>query len=335
MRVCQRFFPLYLLVSYSLSPTTLVLGQSAFGAEPLAHTFSIVARDQQTGEMGVAVQSHWFSVGTVVSWGEAGVGVVATQSFVNKSFGPRGLAMLKSGMPAAVVLDSLLSDDPGREVRQVAILDAQGNVASFTGENCIQYACNTEGDQFSVQSNMMLGPEVCNSMQRAYESSVGKPLAERLLLALEGAQAAGGDYRGQQSAAVLVVAPKSEGKPWDERLVDLRVDDSPQPIAELRRLYTVHTAYEYMNKGDYYMEVQEMDKARAAYSQAMALLPDRAELQFWTAVGLANAGRMEEAMPMFQRIFEKERVWQTTLPRIVKVGLLTVDTADLDRLMKL
>lgn len=323
------YYLCFTIMPFSLS------AQSPFGAEPLAHTFSIVARDSVTGQMGVAVQSHWFSVGTVVAWGEAGVGVVATQSFVNKSFGPRGLDLLRSGRSPREALDSLLSDDPGREVRQVGIVDAQGRTAAHTGSNCIQYACHHEGDQYSVQSNMMLGPDVCLSMRKAYEGSAGKPLAERLLLALEGAQAAGGDYRGQQSAAILVVAPESEGKPWDERLVDIRVDDHSTPIAELRRIYGVHQAYEFMNKGDYFMEVGALDDAMKAYNSAMQMLPDRLELQFWTAVGLANVGEMDAASAMFKTIFEKERVWQTTLPRIVKVGLLNVSQSDLDRIMKL
>src|SRR5688572_11862442 len=190
---------------------------------PLAHTFSIVARDSVTGELGVAVESHWFSVGTAVSWAEAGVGAVATQSFVNKSFGIRGLALLKGGLTAQQALDSLLKNDEGREVRQVAIVDAKGNVATHTGKGCIQYATQLQGNQFSVQSNMMLGDQVSNVMADAFRKSAGKPLAERMLLALEAAQKAGGDIRGQQSAALLIVPGKSEGKPWDERTVDLRV----------------------------------------------------------------------------------------------------------------
>src|SRR5215213_2039980 len=198
--------------------------------EPLAHTFSIVARDEQTGEMGVGVQSHWFSVGTAVSWAEAGAGAVATQSFVNKSFGPRGLELLRKGLTAQQVADSLLKDDAGREVRQLAIIDRNGNVAAHTGKACIQYAAHITGVQFSVQSNMMLTDKVNTAMANAFTTSKGKPLAERILLALEAAQAVGGDIRGKQSAALLVVPAKAEGRPWDERTVDLRVDDAKEPL---------------------------------------------------------------------------------------------------------
>lgn len=222
--------------------------------EPLAHTYSIVCRDSATGEMGVAVQSHWFSVGTAVSWAEAGVGAVATQSFTNKSFGIRGLELLRHGLSAQQALDSLLAADEGRDVRQVAIVDNKGNVAVHTGRNCIDYAGHIKGNGFSVQANMMLNNKVPRAMAKVFEASTGKPMAERMLLALEAAQKAGGDIRGQQSAAILVVPGKSEGKPWDERSVDLRVDDAKAPLQELRRLYNVHVAYMHMNAGDLAVE---------------------------------------------------------------------------------
>ena len=196
---------------------------------PLAHTFSIVARDEQTGEMGVAVQSHWFSVGTSVSWAEAGVGAIATQSFTNKSFGPRGLDLLRGGLTAQQTLDSLLKNDEGRDVRQVAIVDKNGNVATHTGKSCIDYAGHIKGNNFSVQSNMMLTNKVPSAMAEAFEKNKSKPLAERMILALEAAQSVGGDIRGKQSAAIIVVPGKSGGKPWDERTVDLRVDDNAEP----------------------------------------------------------------------------------------------------------
>lgn len=308
---------------------------SFYGREPLAHTFSIVARDSATGEMGIAVQSHWFSVGTVVSWAEAGVGVVATQSFVNKSFGLRGLALLKNGLSPRAALDSLLADDPGREVRQVAILDTLGRVAAHTGKSCIQYACDQQGAQFSVQANMMLGPEVCQAMRGAFESSAGNPLAERLLRALEAAQGAGGDFRGQQSAAILVVPGRSNGRPWDERLVDLRVDDHAEPIRELRRLYTVHQAYEHMNKGDYFVEINDMASAMREYNAARELMPAQIELQFWTALTLANVGRLDESLPMFKSVFHREPVWRDIMPRLAAVGLVTMKQADLERILRL
>ncbi len=164
--------------------------------QPLAHTFSIVARDEKTGEMAVGVQSHWFSVGTLVPWAEAGVGAVATQSFVDKSYGLKALALLKKGFTPQQALDSLTKADPGREVRQVAIIDSKGNVAAHTGKKCIQVAKQIKGYNFSVQSNMMLGDQVCEYMSNSFKQTTGKPLAERVLLALEAAQKAGGDIRG-------------------------------------------------------------------------------------------------------------------------------------------
>jgi uncharacterized Ntn-hydrolase superfamily protein len=247
---------------------------------PLVHTYSIVARDSITGEMAVAVQSHWFSVGTAVSWAEAGAGAVATQSFVNKSFGPRGLVLLKSGLTAQQALDSLLSTDDGREVRQVAIIDTKGNVATHTGKGCIQYANQIQGNQFSVQSNMMLGDKVSIAMADAFRKSKGNSLGDRMLQALEAAQRAGGDIRGQQSAALIVVPARSEGKPWDERTVDVRVDDHPQPVKELRRLYIVSIAYEHMNKGDLSVEKNDMTGAMNEYNAAMKMMPANLEMQY-------------------------------------------------------
>lgn len=302
---------------------------------PLAHTFSIVARDPVTGEMGVAVQSHWFSVGTAVSWAEAGVGAVATQSFVNKSFGIRGLALLKNGLTAQQALDSLLKNDEGREVRQVAIVDTKGNVASHTGKGCIQYATQVQGDQFSVQSNMMLGDQVSNAMATAFRKSTGKPLGERMLLALEAAQGAGGDIRGQQSAALLIVPARSEDKPWDERTVDLRVDDSNEPIKELRRLYTVQVAYEHMNKGDLAVEKNDMVGAMNEYNAAMKLIPGNLEMQYWTAITLANNKQTGKALTMLKKIFVKDKNWKELTRRLPAVNLLTVSDADLKKILAL
>lgn len=302
---------------------------------PLAHTFSIVARDSVTGEMAVAVQSHWFSVGTAVSWAEAGVGAVATQSFVNKSFGIRGLELLKHGLTSQQALDSLLKDDEGREVRQVAIIDTKGNVATHTGKGCIQYATQIQGNQFSVQSNMMLGDQVSNAMAFAFIKSNGKPLGERMLLALEAAQGEGGDIRGQQSAALLIVPAKSEGKPWDERTVDLRVDDSKEPIKELRRLYTVQVAYEHMNKGDLAVEKNDMIGAMNEYNAAMKMIPGNLEMQYWTAITLANNKEVDKAILIFKKVFAKDKNWKELTRRLPVVKLLTVSDADLKKILAL
>lgn len=300
----------------------------------LAHTFSIVARDARTGEMAVAVQSHWFSVGTVVSWGEAGVGVVATQSFVNKSFGLRGLDLLKQGKSPQEALDQLLSDDNGKEFRQVAILDIKGRVATHTGKNCLESAGHLNGDNFSVQANMMLNDKVVPAMEKAWKENDALPLAERMVEVLKAAQKAGGDIRGKQSAALLVVSPNNTGKPWDDRLIDLRVDDATDPVTELSRLLNVSRAYEHMNKGDLYVEKNDMPKAMEEYNQAMKMFPGNLEMQYWTAITLANGKEIAKASAMLQKIYKKDANWRELTKRLPKAGLLTVSETELKELTK-
>ncbi len=300
---------------------------------PLAHTYSIVAFDEKTGDMGVAVQSHWFSVGTSVTWGEAGVGVVATQSFVNPSFGPEGLALMKSGKSPREALDELLKKDEGREFRQVALLNTKGEAASFTGKLCIQPAGNIAGKGFSVQANLMKNDRIWPAMEKAFKTSTG-PLAERMLAALEAAEKTGGDVRGRQSAALLVVRAKSTGKVWEDRLVDLRVDDNNYPLVELRRLLKVHRAYEHMNNCDLAVEKNEMEKAMNEYSTAMKMFPDNLEMKYWTAVAYANKGDMKKALPMFTEIFKKDKNWRDLTPRLLPNGLLKVTPEQLAEIMK-
>jgi uncharacterized Ntn-hydrolase superfamily protein len=302
--------------------------------DPLAHTFSIVARDPNTGEMAVAVQSHWFSVGTTVSWGEAGVGVVATQSFVNKSFGLRGLELLKQGKSPQEALDSLLNDDSGKDFRQVAILDKLGRVATHTGKKCIESAGHANGENFSVQANMMLNDKVVPAMERAWKENSTLPLAERMVKVLEAAQQAGGDIRGKQSAALLVVASQATVSSWEDRLVDLRVDDSENPIIEIVRLLNVHRAYEHMNMGDLYIERNDMQKAMAEYRSAMKMLPQNLEMQYWTAITLANSKEIGKATDMLQRIYKKDDNWRELTKRLVKSGLLQVRENELNELLK-
>lgn len=300
----------------------------------LAHTFSIVARDEVTGEMAVGVQSHWFSVGTAVSWGEAGVGVVATQSFVNKSYGPKGIDLMKKGKTAPEALKELLAADEGREVRQVAMIDAAGNVNAYTGKNCIDYASNIVGKNYSVQSNMMLTNNVCEAMSIAFLGSEGKPLAERILVAMQAAQAAGGDIRGKQSAAILVVAGKSTGQPWNERLIDLRVDDHKTPLAELNRLLRLFRAYEHMDEGDLATEKNDMKLAMEEYGAAMKMFPENLEMQYWTAITLANNKKVSEASKLLQKIYKKDANWRELTRRLPKVNLLIVSASDLNELLK-
>lgn len=321
-----------LLLTLLLS-TGLAASSQQLKPSELAHTFSIVARDAKTGELAVGVQSHWFSVGTSVSWAEAGVGAIATQSFTNKSFGIRGLALLKQGKTAQEALDELLSTDEGKEVRQVAIVDNKGNVAAHTGRNCIRFADHLTGDQFSVQSNMMLTDEVCSAMAKAYEANKSKPLAERVMAALTAAQRVGGDIRGKQSAALLVVPGKSNGEPWNERTIDLRVDDHQAPLRELGRLLTVQQAYQHMNNGDLAVEVNDMQKAMEEYGSAMKMQPQNLEMQYWTAVTLANSKQVAKALPMFKKVFSADKNWRELTRRLRPVNLLMVSKKDLELIL--
>ncbi len=318
-------------------PSIFIFAQSpsVYGDQPLAHTYSIVAYDAETGDIGVAVQSHWFSVGSLVIWGEAGVGVIATQSFVNPAFGPEGLALLKKGLSAQQVANQLLATDEGRDFRQLGIVDAKGNATAYTGKLCIEATGHLIGDGYAVQANMMLNNRVWPAMAQAFEKSAGQPLAERLLIALEAAQAKGGDIRGQQSAALLVVSGQNTGQPWIDRKVDLRVDDHTQPIAELKRLLKTHRAYEHMNRGDLALEKGDTPKALEEYLRASKMFPENEEMKFWRAVNLANLERISEALPLFREIFQQNNNWRILTERLVKPGLLTVSESDLKKILNI
>ena len=296
------------------------------------HTFSIVARDPATGELGVAVQSHWFSVGTVVPWAEAGVGAVATQSFVDPGYGKVGLELMRAGRSAPEALRALLAADDEREIRQVAMIDASGRVAAHTGARNIHEAGQVIGNGYSVQANMMLNDRIWPAMAQAFERAQGD-LAERMLAALDAAQAAGGDIRGRQSAALVVVTGKPTGKPWIDRVFDLRVDDNPEPLAELRRLITLQRAYNHMNAGDLAVERKDNERALAEYRAAAALVPDNAEMVYWHAVALVNMGRLDDSLPLFRRVFIKDRNWVTLTPRLAQVGVLPDDKALIQRIV--
>lgn len=296
------------------------------------HTFSIVARDPATGELGVAVQSHWFSVGSIVAWAETGVGAVATQSFVDPSYGKNGLDLMRGGKSAPDTLKELLAKDEGREVRQVAMIDAQGRVDAWTGKNDIQAAGHIVGNNFSVQANLMLNEKIWPAMARAFENTRGD-LAERMLAALDAAQAAGGDIRGRQSAALIVVTGKPTGQAWKDRTFDLRVDDSPEPLQELRRLVRLQRAYNHMNAGDLAVEKKDNEGALREYGAAERLVPDNAEMIYWHAVALVNMGRVEESLPLFRKVFAMDRNWITLTPRLPKSGLLPDDPKLIDRIV--
>lgn len=297
-------------------------------------TFSIVGRDPLTGQLGVAVQSHWFSVGAIVTWAEAGVGAVATQALAEVSYGPLGLDLMRGGKPASAALKALLAADEGMATRQVAMVDSSGQVATHTGARCMAAAGHETGEGFSCQANMMLNPGIWPAMAASFRAAVGS-LAERLVTALEAGQAAGGDIRGQQSAAILVVAGTSSGRPWADRLVELRVEDHPAPIQELRRLLRVHRAYEYMNEGDGYLGKGQVDKALEAYRAAAGIAPEIDEIPFWHAVALADMDRLEEALPIFKQVFASNPNWAELLRRLPSVAMMKDNPATLNRILAL
>ena len=332
--IAATVLPAALLMSVRACAQQSGQTQNPSSTRPLrpVHTFSIVARDPSTGELGVAVQSHWFSVGTTVPWAEAGVGAIATQSFVDPSYGKLGLELMRLGRSAPDALKALLAGDEGRDVRQVAMIDAQGRVDAWTGKNDIQAAGHSVGKDFSVQANLMANDKVWPAMAHAFEATKGD-LAERMLAALDAAQAEGGDIRGRQSAAIIIVAGKPTGKAWQDRVFDLRVDDSPEPLKELRRLVTLQRAYNHMNAGDLAVEKKDNEGALREYSAAEKLVPDNAEMIYWHAVALVNMKRVEESLPLFRRAFTIDSNWAVLTPRLVKAGLLPNDDKLIERIL--
>lgn len=323
------------------------------------NTYSIVARDSATGQIGVAVQSHWFAVGQIVPWAEAGIGAIATQSFVDPAYGKLGLDLMRAGKSAPDALRALLNGDGSCSVRQVAMIDAKGDVATFTGSRDIAAAGGIAGSQsrqsriacgdsdgalsigrnFSAQANLMSNDKVWPAMAKAYSEAKGD-LADRLLAALDAAQSVGGDIRGKQSAALIVVNATSTGKPWTDRLFDVRVDDHPEPLAELRRLVAVHRAYNHMNAGDLAVEHGDAALALREYSAAENIaattqgIPTsrHAEMIFWHAVALVNMKRVDESLPLFARAFTMQPSLRELTPRLPRSGLLPQDSAIIRRI---
>jgi uncharacterized Ntn-hydrolase superfamily protein len=303
--------------------------------EILTNTYSIVARDPETGLMGIGVQSHWFSVGSLVSWGESGIGVVATQSLVNKSFGLRGLDLLKQGKTPQEALDILLSDDDGRDVRQVAILDNKGRISTYTGKKCIRYAGHKIGDNYSVQANMMLSEKVWPIMAKAFEKSNDLPLPERIIKSLEAAELVGGDIRGKQSAVLLVVKDELVENKWEDPIIELRVEDHTEPLKELKRLLKIFRAYEHMNNGDLAIEKGDMAKALEEYNNAQKMFPENLEMSYWTAISLANQNQLDKALELFKNIFKKEKNWRSLTERLPYSELLNISDEDLNKILSL
>ena len=312
----------------------LLGAQSYKKSEPFTHTYSIVARDSVTGDLGVAVQSHWFSVGSVVSYGKAGVGVVATQSLVNPSYGPKGLVLMEQGLSPQQALNALLQNDKGEMYRQVAFLNANGEMATHTGKLCIEEAGHRQGPNFSVQANMMLNNTVWNAMGRAFQNIQGT-LSERILASLKAAQSEKGDIRGKQSAAILIVKGKATGNSWEDTIMDLRVEDHENPLEELERLIKIHKAYDFMNQGDLAMEEGNSKKAEQLYLEAQNLFPENLEMQYWYAINLLNNKDLKKAKPILQAIFQSDPNWKALTSRLVKSKLLTISKDDLEVVLKL
>jgi uncharacterized Ntn-hydrolase superfamily protein len=295
-------------------------------------TYSIVARDPDTGALGVAVQSHFLGVGSLVSWAEPGVGAVATQSVVEPAYGPRGLEMMRAGASAPEALHRLLAEDANESVRQLAMVDRWGRVAVHTGGRCIREAGHRVVDQMSAQANMMARDSVWGAMAAAY-AGAGGDLAERLLAALDAAEAQGGDIRGRQSAALLVVAERATGSPLEDVPFDLRVEDHADPLAELRRLVEAKRAYDHVDAGDELAAAGDSEAALARYAAAHRALPDNEELAFWHGVALARAGREHEAADLLQPLLAAGGGWAELLRRLPAAGLLPDDPELLGRLV--
>jgi uncharacterized Ntn-hydrolase superfamily protein len=286
--------------------------------KPFAHTYSIVARDPDTGELGAAVQSHWFAVGAVVIHAEAEVGAVATQAFVDPSYGPLGLDLMRAA------LAGLLLADQGRELRQVAMVDAQGGAAAHTGTRTLAEAGHIIGAQFTVEANMMLNATVPEAMARAFEAAKGD-LAHRMLAALDAAEAEGGDVRGKQSAALIMVRGKSSRRPWADKLFDVRVDDHPEPLPELRRLVDVQRAYTARENAEAAFASKDIETGDREYERAQSLSPHNVEFSFWHGLAMLRSGRIDDAIRILRPAFASDRNWATLATRMIGSQFLAGD----------
>ena len=295
----------------------------------LAATYSIVARDAKTGELGVAVQSSYFSVGTDVSWARAGVGAVATQAIVEVAYGPRGLELLARGASAQEALHELVAKDPLAALRQVGIVDARGRAAAHTGSACVSACAHAVAAGYSVQGNMLASDAVWQAMGPAFEAADGD-LAERLMLVLEAAERAGGDMRGQQSAALLVVSGEPSQNDWEGRSFDLHVEDYPRPLEELRRLLTLRRAYALFQEARQTFGAGDFDRALEMVARARMLQPNDFQFSFWTGVALANSGRPDQARKWLAEAFRDSDVWRELGRRLCAVGLYTGDPSLLE-----
>jgi uncharacterized Ntn-hydrolase superfamily protein len=301
--------------------------------DKLAATYSIIAIDKKNGEMGVAVQSHYFSVGSAVPWAKSGVGVVATQSFLEVSYGPLGLSLMEGGVSSKDALKALIKADPRPKVRQVAMLDVRGNLFAHTGRDCIPEAGHRVGDSFSVQANLMRNRKVWPAMADAYSRSRGG-LAYRLMGALEAGEGAGGDIRGRQSAAILIVRTKPSGVPWKDKIMELRVEDNGEPLRELRRLIGIHDAYRHADLGDSLAAEQRLGPALREYESAARIAPDIEELKFWEAVTLLSNHKPRLARHLLKQVFAANDDWKQVLRNIPRTRLYPIDKRTLVEALK-
>ncbi len=322
----------------SVAVVPLVISSCAFATDfpqPVpsryAHTFSIIAYDSTTGQFGAAVQSHWFKIADVI-WVEAGVGAVATQAFVEYSYGPLGLAIMKTDKSAKQALDGLLAADPYADFRQVIMIDKSGIAASHTGSKCLAYAGYQIGANCACQASLMKDSAVWGAMAEAFETTSGD-LADRMMAALDAGQAAGGDLRGKQSAAMVVVSAKSTGRPWEDKIVDLRVDDSPEPLIELRRLLNIRHGLDHVNEGDKAIAAKNWDKAAEEYAIATRLTAGNPEINFWYAVSLVNAGEVDRSLPLFKEVFTADPNWRIAVQRLVDSDQLPKDPAMIKKII--
>ena len=286
-------------------------------------TYSIVARAPETGELGAAVQSHWYAAADLVLWAASGVGAVATQALVEVSHGPEGLRLMREGRSAAEAMAERVAGDEGRDVRQIGMVDARGTVAAHTGSKTIAEAGHLTGDGYSCQANMMMNDTVWDAMAEAYEKSDGD-LVHRLLDALDAAEAEGGDVRGKQAAGILVVRAEPGERPWEDVVVQIRVDDHPEPLPELRRLVDLKFAYDRLDAAEKLELAGDLEGAFAEQRAALRAFPDNAEIAFWTAATLAAHGRLDEARETIGTAFGQYRGWEVLLRRLVRDGFLEV-----------
>lgn len=296
-------------------------------------TYSIVARDSRTGELGVAVQSHYFSVGSVVTWARAGVGAVATQSIAEPSYGPLGLELMAAGKSAGEALEALLRVDKKADHRQVAMVDSKGRVAAHTGSRCMPHAGHILGEQFGCQANLMRNDAIWGAMRESYVKDEGVPLAERLVAALQAGEDAGGDVRGKQSAAILVVSGESQPSLWAGRLVDLRVEDSPDPVPELRRLVRYRRGYDWVDRGDELLASRDYLGALDAYRRGLELVPEVDELRYWVGLGYLSTSEKEKGREMLRQVFAKDGSWAQLTRDLLRTQVIPLDPGSLQDLL--